>query len=160
MEKRCGAQTLRGGTCKHKVQGETQHCWIHQGPQCSVCFGPLAAQGNRTLGCGHSFHTRCVDRWKRTCPGDPTCPLCRVPFDLPVYKCRLIIERVFDNQRTVSDFETSNVANIIAGFGLDFRELIPRGTGRLLTDIHFDVDPTEVLEDILRELGLPDVRFD
>lgn len=40
------------------------------------------------------------------------------------------------------------------GFGIDFRQLIP-SHGRFYTDIQFDVDPTEALQDILRELGLP-----
>lgn len=46
------------------------------------------------------------------------------------------------------------------GFGLDIRQLIPAATaGRFITDIHFEVDPEEVLVDILRELGLPEVNF-
>jgi hypothetical protein len=54
----------------------------------------------------------------------------------------------------VSDFETSNVANILNGFGLQFRELIPN-QGGFISDIRFDIDPAEVLHDILHELGLP-----
>lgn len=85
--------------------------------------------------------------------------MCRTPFDVPLYRCRLIIERVSDGITTNSDFEVSNVANIIQGFGLDFRQLIPAGTGgRVYTDIHFDIEPGEVLEDILRELGLPQLN--
>jgi hypothetical protein len=41
------------------------------------------------------------------------------------------------------------------GFGLDFRSILPNNTGRMLTDIHFDIDPTEDLITILEELGLP-----
>jgi hypothetical protein len=86
--------------------------------------------------------------------------MCRVPFDLPTYKCRLIIERTIDNQRLTTNFESSNVLNIVEGFGLDFRQLMPSATtGRFITDIHFDVEPDEVLTDILRELGLPAVNF-
>jgi hypothetical protein len=81
--------------------------------------------------------------------------MCREPFDLPIYRCRLIIERTSDNQRAVSDFEALNVQEIVEGFGLDFRALVP-GSGRLYTDIHFDIEPTEALEEILRELGLPE----
>jgi hypothetical protein len=78
--------------------------------------------------------------------------MCRVPFDLPVYKCRLIIERTHDGQRTVSDFETSNISSIMDGFGIDLR-----GDGRAmqLTDIRFDINPGEILNEILTELGLP-----
>jgi hypothetical protein len=45
--------------------------------------------------------------------------------------------------------------NILDGFGLQFRELVP-SQGRFLTDIRFDIDPDEVLNDILSELGLPE----
>lgn len=161
MEGRCGGTTLTGTECKHKVrEGETR-CWYHKGPQCPVCFIPMTNTGNRELPCGHSFHTRCVDRWKLACTGpDPTCPMCREPFDVPQYRCRLIVERVSDGQRTTADMETPNVAEIVRGFGIDFRSLVPGGNGRFFTDIHFDIDPDEALTDILRELGLPTVRFD
>jgi hypothetical protein len=55
----------------------------------------------------------------------------------------------------VTDFETQNVSSIVEGFGLDFRALVSPNHGRFYTDIHFDIDPTEVLEDVLRSLGLP-----
>jgi len=161
MDRRCGAQTAHGTPCRAKVNGENDHCWVHKGPACSVCLAPMTPQTNRTLGCGHAFHVRCVERWKRSCRGDPTCPMCRIPFDLPTYKCRLIIERTIDNQRITTNFDSSNVLNIVEGFGLDFRQLVPPATttGRFVTDIHFDVEPGEVLIDILRELGLPEVGF-
>jgi hypothetical protein len=54
----------------------------------------------------------------------------------------------------MTDFETSNIATILDGFGLQFRELVP-SQGRFLSDIRFDIDPEETLRDILRELGLP-----
>lgn len=152
----CGALTLKGGPCKIRVCGNQAHCHLHIGPQCSVCFNSMNTTASRTLDCGHIFHQRCVERWKRTCPGDPTCPMCRVPFDVPIYRCRLIIERVADNYRSTTQFESSNVLNIVQGFGLDFRNLMPNyNTGRMFTDIHFDIEPQEVLADILRELGLP-----
>jgi hypothetical protein len=85
--------------------------------------------------------------------------MCRVPFDVPTYRCRLIIEKVTDPpERHVTNFETQNVMSIVEGFGLDFRSLIPggaAGAGRFYTDIHFDIEPSEILEDVLRELGLP-----
>lgn len=153
----CGAQTVHGAACKARVYGANEKCWIHRGPPCAVCLGPMSTpQANRTLPCNHTFHSRCVDRWKRSCRGDPTCPMCRVPFDLPTYRCRLIIERTSDNQRSVSDFDLNNINELMEGFGIDFRSLVPQGgTGRLFTDVHFTVEPSEVLEDILRELGLP-----
>jgi predicted lipase len=84
--------------------------------------------------------------------------MCREPFDVPTYRCRLIIERVASDppDRRVTNFETQNVMSIVEGFGLDFRSLVPGGsTSRFYTDIHFDIEPSETLEDVLRELGLP-----
>jgi hypothetical protein len=83
--------------------------------------------------------------------------MCREPFDVPTYRCRLIIERVAADppDRQVTNFETQNVMTIVEGFGLDFRTLVPANSGRFYTDIHFDIEPSETLEDVLRELGLP-----
>ena len=150
----CGSRTSKGALCKNKA-GPDGNCWVHRAPQCSVCFGPMAHNAGRTLPCGHEFHTRCVDRWKRSCPGDPTCPMCREPFDLPVYKCRLIIERMSDGHIDTLNYDTSNILNIIDGFGLDFRTLNPLANGRFITDLHFDIEPGEDLLEVLRELGLP-----
>ena len=157
--RRCGAQTSSGNPCKQKVPEGAEHCWMHRGAQCAVCLACMGGPSpTRKLGCGHEFHSKCVDRWKASCTSpDPTCPVCREPFDVPTYRCRLIIERVAPpTDRRVTDFETQNVAPIVEGFGLDFRALFaPNAHGRFYTDIHFDIDPTEVLEDVLRTLGLP-----
>lgn len=157
QDQRCGALTASGSVCRHKPGDGHEKCWLHRGPQCSVCFGPLTERGRRTLPCCHEFHTRCIDRWKRTCPGDPTCPMCRVPFDLPTYKCRLTIERVSDSSITTSNFERSNITSIMEGFGIDLRNLLPESPagGRFFTDIHFDIDEGEDLDEILEELGIP-----
>lgn len=159
QERRCGAQTLQGTQCKRPVHGTRERCYFHTGPQCAVCLGSITPQMHRRLGCGHEFHTRCLERWKHSCPGDPTCPECRAPFDVPAYRCRLIIERVSDGTRVAANFDSSNIATIVEGFGVDFRQMFSHG-GRLYTDIQFDIEPGEVLQDILRELNLPDVRFD
>ena len=155
--RRCGAQTLSGQECRRVVKEGSERCNIHTGPQCSVCLGCMNAHSaTRTIDCGHEFHERCLARWKASCMGpEPTCPMCRTSFDVPLYRCRLIIERVSDGNVTNRNFEVSNVMNIVQGFGLDFRQLVPAsGGGRVYTDIHFDIEPGEVLEDILRELGL------
>jgi hypothetical protein len=153
---RCGAQTLSGESCKQYVKNGQEKCWQHQGTQCSVCLACMGGQSaTRKLECGHEFHVRCLNKWKTSCTGpDPTCPMCRVPFDVPTYRCRLIIERTVDSQRHISDFETSNITTIMDGFGVDFRQIVP-SHGRFYTDIQFDIDPEEALQDILRELGLP-----
>lgn len=97
---------------------------------------------SRKLDCGHTFHTRCLDRWKRR---SATCPMCRTPFDQPRYRVRLTIEP--DGQ----DIEmiTSNIANISNLFGID------NTMDEFFTDIRFAVDNFEILNEILREIGFP-----
>ncbi len=153
---RCGAQTLSGGECRQVVKEEGKRCWQHSGPQCSVCFSCMNTNNTRKLNCGHEFHNKCLDRWKLSCRGpDPTCPMCRAPFDVPQYRCRLIIEKVDDGGRSITEFLSQNVNSIMEGFGLDYRSLLPNNVGRMLTDIHFDIDPTEDLRTVLTSLGLP-----
>ena len=153
QDRRCGAPTISGGNCRHKLHGEQTQCWLYDGPQCAVCFSALTTRNIRKLPCEHEFHTKCVERWKRTCsPADPTCPMCRAPFDLPTYRCRLMIERVSDSNVSITNFTTSNVTPLVAGFGLDLRSLLQE---RVITDIHFDIDVDENLNEILQELGLP-----
>ena len=154
--RQCCAETLSGARCRQHTREGQDRCWFHQGVQCSVCLAYMGTQSaSRTLRCSHQFHERCLNRWKLQCQGTPTCPMCREPFDVPTYKCRLIIERTSDSFRSMTDFETANIAQIIDGFGLQFRDLIPN-QGRFLTDVHFDIEPEEVLRDVLRELGLPE----
>jgi hypothetical protein len=153
---RCRAPTLSGGECRQIVKEGTR-CWQHAGPQCSVCLACMGGQSpTRKIDCGHEFHVRCLERWKLSARGpEPTCPMCRAPFDVPSYKCRLIIERTGDNARSVTEFLSQNVFSIMEGFGLDYNRLVPNNIGRMLTDIHFDIDPTEDLRAVLTELGLP-----
>jgi hypothetical protein len=81
--------------------------------------------------------------------------MCRVPFDVPSYRCRLIVERVpADSNSIITDFVTSNISNIMEGFGIDFRSIAPDG-GRMVADIQFDIEADEDLNEVLRELGLP-----
>jgi hypothetical protein len=69
-----------------------------------------------------------------------------------------MIERVSDHQEYTRDFDTSNIASIIDGFGIDLRQLLPANAeGRVIADIHFDIEPHEDLEESLRELGLPTI---
>ena len=162
MEGRCKGTTLTGNPCRQVVRPGQERCWQHMGAQCSVCLACMGGQSaTRKLECGHEFHRRCLDRWKTSCTGpDPTCPMCRTPFDVPSYRCRLIIERVSDNQRTVENFETSNVSQIVGGFGMDFRSLIPPGDAHhLRAEIIFDIANNEEITSVLRELGLPIPHF-
>jgi hypothetical protein len=77
--------------------------------------------------------------------------MCRTPFDLPSYRCRLVIERVQESNTFVSEFETSNINPIMSGFGFDLRQLFQG----LYTNISFNIDEDEDINYILQELGLP-----
>lgn len=48
---------------------------------CCICLAPYKqGEGKRTLGCEHSFHKKCIDKWLTTSKTE--CPICRKnPFD-------------------------------------------------------------------------------
>lgn len=48
---------------------------------CCICLAPYkTGEGKRTLGCEHSFHKKCIDKWLSTSKSE--CPICRKnPFD-------------------------------------------------------------------------------
>jgi hypothetical protein len=86
--------------------------------------------------------------------------MCRHPFDVPLYRCLLRIERVSDSNVTNQTFQTSNVNDIVSGFGYDFRELIPNQPGRWMTELHFDIEQGEDLGQVLDQLGVPRNNID
>jgi hypothetical protein len=46
--------------------------------ECAICFEDLtAATGHSTLGCGHTFHLRCVVAWFQEQECASSCPCCR-----------------------------------------------------------------------------------
>ena len=55
---------------------------LQKNTECSVCL-ENATSNSVVLGCGHRFHTRCVNQWIEVQMSDtphPTCPLCRSPI--------------------------------------------------------------------------------
>jgi Ring finger domain len=156
MEGRCGQPTASGAPCKNRGTP----CHLHRTDnQCSVCFTNMAAHGTRTLSCGHIFHSRCVERWKNTCTGLPTCPMCRTPFDVPQYKCVISIQRVSDGVTARQDLPLDDMERLVRGLGLELRQLTNED---LRMNVDFDVQPGEDIHDVLRDLGilhfiLPDV---
>jgi hypothetical protein len=75
--------------------------------------------------------------------------MCRTPFDQPMYKIRVSVQRMADNHVSTESYTTSNVANLVASFGID-----PFVDHRFLTDIIFDVAAGESISAIFQELGL------
>jgi len=154
MEGLCTGTTQTGSRCKNRIRDGGDRCHMHaDGVQCSVCFQGLH-RNTRKLPCGHEFHTKCIDRWKRTCRADPTCPMCRTPFDLPMYRIKLIIQRVQEGTADTTDYTTSNIQGIQSEFGLDLRALDIAGDAATL-NILFDLEEHENLSEVLRTLGIP-----
>jgi len=153
----CTGTTQSGGRCRNKAtRGGGDRCHMHtDDTQCSVCFQGLH-RNTRKLPCSHEFHTKCIDRWKRTCRADPTCPICRMPFDVPVYRIKIIIQKVQEGTSDALDYTTSNVQGIQAEFGLDLRALDLAGDAAAL-NIIFDLEEHENLAEVLRTLGIPSV---
>lgn len=140
----CTGTTRRGLQCKLRPQLGQSTCRLHGGPQCPVCIEPLGDQ-TRTLDCQHTFHTRCLDRWKRTAR---TCPMCRAPFDAPQYRVRISVQRLEDSHVSTDTYTTTDISGLTRGFGIN-----PMMSTRYMTDILFEVEFDESLDAVLGEYG-------
>ena len=75
--------------------------------------------------------------------------MCRTPFDQPLYKIRVSVQRLADNHVSSESYTTSNVFNLISSFGID-----PYMDPRFVTDIIFDIGIEESISAVFQELGL------
>lgn len=152
---RCTGTTRRGTPCQRNARQGEHTCASHAttAPQCPVCLADMSVQTCRTLECGHTFHTRCLDRWKRT---SRTCPMCRTPFDQPLYKVHVSVQRVADNATSSEMYTTSNISNMVSMFGID-----PLLDPRLIAEILFEVGAHESISHMFHDLGIrvPDAPF-
>lgn len=148
MTETCTATTRMGVRCKLRARSGETTCSRHAvvSPQCPVCLSDMSMSTSRTLDCGHVFHTRCLERWKRT---SRTCPMCRVPFDQPTYKVRVSVQRIADNHVASETYTTSNVSGIVSAFGMD-----PLIDPRFITDILFEIAGNESMSEVFNELGI------
>ena len=148
MPEQCSATTRQGVQCKRISRTGTTLCGLHTTNttgQCPVCLDTMNTQV-RTLSCGHTFHLRCLERWKRV---SRTCPMCRVPFDQPSYKVHVSVRRTSDGETASHVYTTSNVNELTTTFGIN-----PFTDTRFVTDIFFDIEADETIEEVFRELGL------
>lgn len=148
----CGAPTASGVGCRRRVRKEGDKCPCHAtvGDQCPVCMVDMTRQQSRELPCGHIFHTRCIDRWKRT---NRTCPMCREPFDQPEFRVTITIQCVRTGETGIDQYLTNNVASMQEAFGLNTRDLV-ENVRRTTYNIDFDTEFGQVLDEVLRELGV------
>ena len=140
---RCQATTQKGVQCRRLVTGE--YCTQHSGENCSVCLTSMGPGSTRTLPCGHTFHSRCIERWKRT---SCTCPMCRTPFDQPQYRVSVSVHHLASDSVTRESYITSNVSQVFQTFGIS--GLQPR----FITDIFFDVGFDEFIDEVFQEIGI------
>ena len=138
----CEGTTREGGRCKKTCQDGKKMCHVHEGESCAVCMANMSENNSRTLECGHKFHSRCLERWKRR---SSTCPMCRTPFDQPMYKVKITIEPSNFEHETL----TSNIQSII-----DFFDLDALNTERLFSTISFSVMNNLDLTNILDQIGI------
>lgn len=137
----CEGLTRDGNRCKRQCSNGTK-CHIHEGDSCPVCMTQMSESNSRTLECGHVFHIRCLERWKRR---NSTCPMCRAPFDQPMYRVKINIEPVGFEHETL----TSNIQTFIDAFGID-----TSNADRFFSTISFSVTNNTDLRSILEEIGL------
>jgi hypothetical protein len=105
--------------------------------------------GTRTLECGHTFHDRCLERWKRQ-QDRPTCPMCRAPFDAPKYRVTLSIQRVSDGVETVQDVVVDDIEALASEFDIQLHTV----NNNYRMDIMFGIDENEDLREVLNDLGI------
>lgn len=101
----------------------------------------MSETNSRTLECTHTFHTKCLNDWKKRVS---TCPMCRKPFDQPTYNVRLSIEPIGYEESMNRD----DIRRIIDMFNLDENIV-----SRLSTTIDFSVETTDEIRDIIQEIG-------
>jgi len=143
MPGQCQAITKKGEQCRRSTTGDK--CTQHSTCSCPVCFGNMTESTSRTLPCNHTFHSRCLERWKRT---SNTCPMCRSPFDQPQYRVSISVQHLTSNTTVRDSYITSNVSQMFSTFD------IPRLQPRYITDIFFDVGFNEFIDEVFQEIGV------
>lgn len=145
MPGRCQATTKKGEQCR-RTADDGERCPQHRcTSSCPVCLTSMSPGTCRTLGCTHTFHTRCLERWKRT---SNTCPMCRAPFDQPQYRVSISVHHLASNTTVRDSYTTSNVTQMFTTFG------IPQLQPRYISDIFFDIGLNEFIEEVFHEIGV------
>jgi hypothetical protein len=75
--------------------------------------------------------------------------MCRVPFDQPMYKVRVSVQRIADGHVSSDSYTTSNVTGVVNAFGMD-----PFVDPRFITDILFEIAGNESISEVFNELGI------
>lgn len=84
--------------------------------------------------------------------------MCREPFDQPEYRIMISIQCVRTGDRGVDQYLTNNVTALEEAFNLNTTDLI-NGVRRTTYNIDFETEYGQVLDEILRELGIARFRL-
>lgn len=148
---RCTALNASGQQCKRLGK---ERCFQHTViGHCSVCMEDIYTSSSRTLECTHTFHDRCLERWKTRAR---TCPVCRAPFDQPTFRVSINIQCIQNGNTATESYETHDVNELMENLGMS-QEMIQRSTTSI-TDIIFEIEAGENAEEILRQFGLRHFR--
>ena len=105
--------------------------------QCSICLNDMRnTRSNREIRCGHRFHGRCIEEWKKK--GKNTCPLCRKVFDVSQFTLTINIHNNFSGR-------SSNVTNLDSGVLFTVMDVF---------EIRLDLEDRIEIESLIRELGI------
>lgn len=139
--------TLAKKQCKNYSCHE--QCHIHREPDenepmCSICMLPVRTRGTRTLDCSHTFHKKCIEKWKHT--GNYTCPVCRADFDPPRFKATISVEPLTDmGQNIYTALSGATAENIARSIHLQ------EGMG---AELRFTVENVGEINNVLQEMGV------
>ena len=84
--------------------------------------------------------------------------MCREPFDQPEYRIMISIQCVRTGDRAIDQYLTNNVTALEEAFNLNTTDLI-NGVRRTTYNIDFETEYGQMLDEILRELGIARFRL-
>ena len=154
MAHRCGTVTKSGNICKCIVPTEGAKCGWHtpisgENSQCPICMEEIHIRNAKTIGCNHTFHKKCLNKWKME--GNRSCPICREPFDLPQFRAKVVIEPINGSESTHRSRSFSNpglLQHILE------REDIVSNDPAINTELTIESEDISGLRRVLEQIGI------
>lgn len=148
----CGALTHTGAQCRARVPSDGSKCHWHKpapgtDPTCSVCMDHMLERNCRELPCGHTFHKKCLQKWKLE--GNRTCPLCREEFDHPQFRITVNIESLSNTYNSHSFDATQNVDILFESLNIE-----PTDIQGYSTQLMMETEDINTLRSVLERIGI------